>query len=59
MNEPHRAQPSRENRGAEFQPRGGDDDDGTILDDMPPGSIDWILNSGIDDPELLTKLRLV
>jgi hypothetical protein len=29
------------------------------LDDMPPGSIDWILNSGIDDPELLTKLRLV
>ncbi|CAB4002442.1 pericentriolar material 1 -like isoform X1, partial [Paramuricea clavata] len=59
VNEPHRAQPSRENRGAEFQPRGGDHDDSAILDDMPPGSIDWILNSGIDDPELLTKLRQV
>ena len=57
MNRPHQAQQSRENQGAESQPHGAGS--GAISDDMPPGSFDWILNSGIDDPELLTKLRFV
>ena len=59
VNGPQRTQQSRENQGPESQPRGADPDGAAISDDMPPGSFDWILNSGIDDPELLTKLRLV
>lgn len=33
------------------------EDDGPTSNGVLPGSIDWILSSGIDDPELLAKLR--
>ena len=53
------AQQARASQGAESHPSSAYPDDGGMPDDIPPGSIDWILNSGIDDPELLAKLRLV
>ena len=34
-----------------------EDDEAGRSNEVPPGSLDWILNSGIDDPELLAKLR--
>ena len=34
-------------------------DPDTASDDVPLANIDWILNSGIDDPELIEKLRCV
>lgn len=58
MNGAQRVQQPRESQGAESQPNGSNPDVGATLDDVPSGNIDWILNSGIDDPELLDKLRL-
>ncbi|XP_028402891.1 pericentriolar material 1 protein-like [Dendronephthya gigantea] len=60
VNRAQRVQQPRESRGAESQPSGSNPDVGAELDDMlPAGNIDWMLNSGIDDPELLDKLRQV
>ena len=56
MNGPQRLQETRENQRESSR---SNRDEGVTSDDMPSPSMDWILNSGIDDPELLAKLRLV